>query len=239
MNEKKNYNNIKFLKINNQQVAVYESSRGYVSPYSLFMVENFPLNFSDSTVLCDYGAGTGILGIVSSLYGVTDITSIENNEECFELLIENYKRNKINDKKLRFIKHNNQCEKMFDVIVCNPASLPNVVNVNSFCNGGVFGIDMILEVLRFSFEHLIVGGKLFIVITSVLPLSLIKIEMKQLKLKYRIIDSKIIPFRTHYDGLAKWVDEKRKLFPEMYYIKEGDKFFEELLLFEVEKELVV
>lgn len=226
----------KTINLNGRKIHLLQSASGYVSPYSLFMLEKFPFNFSEDTRLCDYGAGTGILGIVAALYGVTKIASIENNDECFEIMKKNYKNNKIPDQELVYFKNAHACMNQFDAIVCNPASLPDSINVNSFCNGGVYGIDMILEVLNFSSKQLVVGGKLFIIITSVLPLSLIKREMAKLNLKNKIISTKIIPFREHYKGLAEWVDEHQSTFPEMYYIKKGTDLFEELLLFEIEKE---
>ena len=52
----------------NKVFNISECEEGYISPYSQFMIENYPLNFDSSNTLCDYGAGTGILGIIASLY---------------------------------------------------------------------------------------------------------------------------------------------------------------------------
>lgn len=224
------------LNIRGNYICIQETECGYISPYSLFMIDNFPLNFSTYTKLCDYGAGTGILGIVASLYGVADITSIENNDECYSLMKSNYSTNIASSVKLSFYKSETECLNSFDVIICNPASLPNFINSNSFCDGGVYGIDMILKVLDFASKHICKRGKLYIIITSILPLSVIKEKMLDLNLKYSIIATKVIPFREHYRGISDWVDQNQNRFPEMYYINYNEKLYEELFLFEIEKE---
>lgn len=163
----------------NKVFNISECEEGYISPYSQFMIENYPLNFDSSNTLCDYGAGTGILGIIASLYNFQKIISIENNNHYYKLLLRNYEKNNIKSKKY-FFKNAMKCKECFDSIICNPASLPNFINANSFCNGGTLGIDMILDVLKFASYHLTLCGHLYIIVTSILPFNLI-ID----KIKYR------------------------------------------------------
>lgn len=149
----------------NKKINIMECDNGYVSPYSYFLIENYPLNFNISSYICDYGAGTGILGIIASLYNIKRITSIENNPRCFDLVINNYKNNNLYDGNLFYIDEE-KCVEKFDSIICNPASLPMCISENSFCCGGELGLDMIFNVINFSKKHLSINGKLYIIVTS-------------------------------------------------------------------------
>lgn len=219
----------------NKKFNICECSEGYVSPYSQFMIENYPLNFYSSNTLCDFGAGTGVLGIIASLYNFKRIVSIENNIHCYDLLVKNYELNHIKSKKV-FLKDSSQCTECFDTIICNPASLPNVLEVNSFCDGGILGIDMILNVLEFASHHLTSCGRLFIIVTGILPYNLIIDKVKYLGFEYRIIAKKVIPFREHYKGVTTWVDSLKTTYKEMYYINDGNNLCEELMLWEIWRE---
>lgn len=216
----------------NKVFNISECKEGYISPYSKFMIDNYPLNFNSSDTLCDYGAGTGILGIIASLYNFQKIISIENNNQCYKLLLENYKKNNIKTKTY-FFKNATKCKEKFNSIICNPASLPNFINANSFCDGGTLGIDMILNVLKFANYQLTNSGHLYIIVTSILPYNLIIEKISNYNLNFRIISKKIIPFRDHYNGINTWVDNLKSIHNEMYYIKDSGIFYEELMLWKI------
>ena len=60
-----------------------ESNDCYVSPYSLFMLEQYPLNLENAKTVCDLGAGTGILSIVASSWSPQKIVMIDTNPDCY------------------------------------------------------------------------------------------------------------------------------------------------------------
>ena len=205
----------------------------YVSPYSMFMIENYPLNLKLSNSICDFGSGTGVLGIVASIYNSSKIVSIEKDNEAISLSMQNYSNNV--DKRCNTLFYNNKydCHDLFDTIICNPASLPDIADVSGFCNGGALGMDMILEAIEFAYKHLSKDGRLYMIITSILPKSIAEYRIKQNGMDYNIYAKKIIPFRNHYKNITEWVDNLNTIFNEMYYLKINNNYYEELFLWEI------
>ena len=118
----------------------------------------------------------------------------------------------------------------YDYIFCNPASLLNIVGFETFYNGGKFGIDMIEEVIEFASAKLKNKGHLYILITSILPVSLILNLIKEKELEYKTINSIKLPFRKHYKNIKSWVDKIKQDYPEAYYLIEDNTLFEEVIL---------
>lgn len=217
-----------------KKFIIEENDSAYVSPYSVFFVDNFEKIMPNARKICDFGAGTGVVGIVASSYSVERIYSIEPQTKAFDLLIKNVKKNHL-EQLFQYAHRETECSDLFDTIVCNPASLPNITNVNSFCDGGELGLDMINEVIEFSQNHLTKNGKLFIIITGILPVSLIKKKIFSCDMEYRIISKKTIEFREHYSAIKNWVDDMKRIYSEMRYISSAGKLYEELFLFEIRR----
>lgn len=225
------------ITLNKNSIIIKEFDNAYVSPYSIFMLENFSLIPSTKGYICDFGAGTGILGISAYLINKSqNIVFVEKENDVLELTKENSKTNisSLEAEYLNDWKHISK--KKIDIILCNPASLPNIVQEGSFCCGGKYGLDMILEAVDFAKEKLTASGKLFIIITSILPRSIFFKKVISNDMTYKLISKKQIPFRSHYRGIKDWVDKLKNEYPEMYFIEENNTFFEELLLFEVSTE---
>ena len=213
-----------------------ECDNGYVSPYSIFMLEQYPLNIVPAASICDLGAGTGILGLVASTLKPRNITMIENNDDCFNVMQRNIVSNQIPPEiEINCHKSVDDCSGEFDSIICNPASLPNFINANSFCDGGILGIDMIMLAVDFANERLSASGKMYIIITGVLPRQPIEEKIYSLGLQYKIVAKKVIPFRSHYAGIKEWVDKLKSQYNEMYYIIRDGQVYEELLLWEIKR----
>ena len=95
---------------------------------------------------------------------------------------------------------------------------------------------MILQVGEFSSKHLKTDGKLFMIITSILPRSIVWNKFKNLGLRWNLVAEKEIAFREHYSGIREWVDNLSKIYPEMkYYVNDG-KIYEKIGLYEIWKE---
>lgn len=213
-----------------------ETKDAYITPYSLFMLENYPLNIQQHYSICDYGAGTGILGIVASYHNPARIVFIETNESSHTLIQKNYElNNKENNTTVEIVQTSNECHNLFDTIVCNPASLPDFINAGSFCNGGPLGLDMILSAGEFAANYLKPDGKLYIIITSLLPTSIIWNEFERIGLTWREMARKRIQFREHYSGIREWVDKLHSIYPEMRYYEENKHLFECLSLYEISR----
>lgn len=214
---------------------IEENEDAYISPYSLFMLENFDIIMNRAQYVCDYGAGTGVLGMMASLYPIKEISFIEINPKTFELLKNNC--GQLKNTTMYLYRQAQKCNKQFDTILCNPASLPNFLNVNSFCDGGELGLDMINEVVDFSAKSLLPDGALYIIITSILPISLVTKRMESLHLKYSVVASIDIPFRSHYAGIVEWVNKLKKEYNEMEYYTVQGKNYERLYLYEIKRSM--
>jgi hypothetical protein len=111
--------------------------------------------------------------------------------------------------------------------------LPDIVGNNPFFSGGILGIDMILAVLEHAAFLLTGNGALYIIITSILPVSIIIDKIKRLQLKYRITDELFLKFREHYSKLDTWINDYSKYFPEIKCYNIDNNKFEKLMLFEI------
>lgn len=221
--------------INRHRLSFSESEQAYVSPYSSFFLDHLHGIVAPGLEVCDYGAGTGILGIAATVNTcLKRVCFVEKNVAVQSVLIDNTKRNL---KHTPYEIHKNVADisSQFDVILCNPASLPNCVDVDPFCDGGELGIDMILEVIDFATRFLRNDGVLFLIVTKLLPMSLIISKLQQDNLSFEVIAEKTIPFRRHYDGIAEWVDRQKSKYNEMSYISYGKQFFEVLQLLKIKR----
>jgi len=207
----------------------------YVSPFSLFLEENIPDNLQGLTI-CDFGAGTGIIGMAGILNGSTDVVFIEKFDEHLDICSRNVRDNFSTNGDLS-ISIGKICPEgiNFDYIFCNPASLPSFVGNDPFFYGGEFGLDMINEVIRFSDKHLKSEGHLYLLVTSILPLKMIKNSIINSGFEYKIKNKTTIPFRPHYQGIAEWVDKNNATIGNEggYYIKKCSNYYEDIQLFDI------
>jgi ribosomal protein L11 methyltransferase len=76
------------------------------------------LDFKDKTVL-DMGAGTGILAILASMMGASEIVAIDNDHWAFENHVENNQRNHIENCEVILGDATSIPSKKFDVVLAN------------------------------------------------------------------------------------------------------------------------
>lgn len=220
-----------------QNFNILENEFAYISPYSEFLISRLHAMDIHNKKICDYGAGTGVIGICATKYIPASITSIEIDNSAFSVLTKNYCNNTIDCTiQLLFLNNAAQNNITFDVILCNPASLPHeAAKVNNFCDGGKLGLDMIIEVLDFSYTYLNDSGHIYILVTSILPRSILIEKLTKLGFHYKVSASTLIPFREHYDNIVDWIEKKKEIYPEMYYIAIDNVLYEEVLLFDIFK----
>ena len=216
-------------------INIKETSYAYVSSYSEFLMSHIPQ--LKNCVVCDYGAGTGILGITAFSMGASKIYGIEINRDSLQLAKDNIANNAELAKFDLLNSSKNNCinDVSFDYIFCNPASLPDIVGSDSFYNGGKLGIDMIKEVIEFSSTNLKNDGHLYILITNILPVSPVFNLISEKGLNCRIVDSMLLPFRVHYKNIKSWVDNLQPTYPEMRYLIRNNVLYEEVVLYDIQK----
>lgn len=219
-------------------IKIIEQNDVYVSGYSEFLIKNMPLTLKGK-IICDYGSGTGIIGLCSVAKGAKKVIALESDERYLKLTKKNINNNckshlfEFYSNKYEFEKKRN-C--LFDYIFCNPSSLPSaVVGNNSFYSGGEFGLDMIMEVIGFSKTYLENNGHLIILITSILPTSLFQKELLRWNMKCAVLNSMDLKFREHYKHIKDWVDKNKKVYPEMLYIEIDGVLYERIVAYDVTK----
>lgn len=221
---------------NNSHIHIKQTPFCYVSPYSLFFLHSYPSIMQKNSSICDYGAGTGILGIAALDYSPSKVVFIEKTNSFLDILHENIHENISNNALIDYyVLDNAYTLDTFDTILCNPASLPDICNPDEFCKGGKLGLDMIYEVIAFSNEHLQPKGSLYLIVTSILPHSLIYSFLNKFDFCVKIISKKKIAFRPHYSGIREWVDTNKKTYPEMMYYEHNGTIYEELNLWKIER----
>ena len=210
--------------------------RCYISPWSEFMLQAMPNNLQNTTV-CDYGSGTGILGIVSIFKGASHVIAIEKDAtfRFRTLTTKNYEHNFLNNR-LKIYDSSTLLSgtEFIDYIFCNPACYPSSVGMDSFFHAGEMGIDMICEVFSFASKALKKTGHLYILIPSILPSSLIFEKLHTLNLHAKTTDSIYVPLRMNLVcAITKWVNDKKHIYPEMSYFEINGILSEKVNLYEI------
>jgi tRNA1(Val) A37 N6-methylase TrmN6 len=206
----------------------------YVSTWSKFFISKIP-TVLDDMVVCDYGAGTGIIGIVAALNGAKIVEVIER-DKSFELIMEqNYKQNHVSEKIHVLDADDKEVRaNYYDYIFCNPSCYPSIIGNDSFFCAGELGLDMINEVILYASKSLKDTGHLYILIPSLSPISLVYDYLESLGLHAKKVDSTFVAFRKHLcDNLKKWIDDNKHSYPEICYYRKKHEFFEKVVLYDI------
>jgi len=207
----------------------------YVSSWSKFMISKMPLRLDDM-VVCDFGAGTGVLSTIAALRGAKNVTAIEKDSSFRDLMKQNFKHNLVSCKVHSVA---SSCEilnlEYFDYIFCNPSCYPSAVGTSNFYHAGETGMDMINEVILFASKTLKINGCLMILVPSLSPVSLMLESLKGLGLyASRDVDSIFVPFRTNISHrLKQWVDNNSKKYNEMCYFERNGELCERVDLYSI------
>jgi len=219
----------------NMPYTIEETAESYVSYWSKFMISVMPPKLSNM-IVCDFGAGTGIIAIKAASAGAKKVTAIEKYSSSRELLHRNITINKLTDtiSVLSSSEEDGSLEH-YDYIFCNPSCYPSFVGDASFFHAGDMGMDMIIEVFNFASKALKKNGHLIILMPSIAPRSIALNLLDNLGLYSRIVrDDLLVPFRDHLvDRLKCWVDSNKDSYPEMYYVVKDGIYHENVLMFSI------
>ena len=182
-----------------------------VTPYSVFLLDFFP-PVKDLNIL-DYGFGSGVLAIYAALNAARKVVAIDKNPHCLVTAQNNSMLNCTENVDFRIIDGKdilNGFHKTFDIIVSNPASLPSDKKLPLFFDSGLYGTDMIFELISNSKNLLKDNGQLFFILTSLVPKKMIEEFLSNNGFDFFIYHSRVIPFRDVYNPILSYLLKLRE-----------------------------
>jgi release factor glutamine methyltransferase len=220
-----------YFRINDISVVFNENCP--ITFYSRTLIRNLP-NLNNKIVV-DFGLGSGIISILCSKMGAARIIGIEKNPNNIYIAKENIIKNKCS--RIEIYENRNfyneiEETEFADIILCNPASLPSIVN-KSYCSSGKLGLDMIFEVIEFSQKFLKKGGEMYFLQTSIVPFSQVNKKLANLGFKFHAIKVFKKKFRRFYQPLIQWIEENRSKYPDIHFVVENNVYYELIYLYKV------
>ena len=192
-----------------QELCILENDKIRVTRYSEFLLlylEN--IDFTHETI-CDFGCGTGVLGIYAAKRGAKQVTGFDIDPDAIELSQKNIALNDCPHFETHLIEKNNPKEK-YTVILSNPASLPTPKSEGKeFFSGGIYGIDMIKDLFNFCQTDLEQGGRIFFLQTSLSSINQAANYAHEKGFSYKIIGVFQTEIRDHYHEFWHRVEKNR------------------------------
>ncbi|WP_421783525.1 methyltransferase [Kiloniella litopenaei] len=193
-----------------QELTILETGKIRVTRYSEFLLlylEN--LAFSQQRI-CDFGCGTGVLGIYAAKRGAHSVTGFDIDPDAIALSKENIRLNDCSNFQPYLITDHVNRES-YDFIISNPASLPTVkASGKEFFSGGVYGIDMIRDLFDFSARHLEKNGRIFFLQTSLSSINKAANYAHNKGFNYKIIGVFQTEIRDHYQEFWHRVEQNQR-----------------------------
>ncbi len=192
-----------------QELRILESEKIRVTRYSEFLLlylEN--LDFNDAHI-CDFGCGTGVLGIYAAKRGAKQITGLDIDPDAIRLSQENINLNDCPNFKPHLVETADLNEK-YTLILSNPASLPTQKSAGKeFFSGGIYGIDMIKDLFDFCQTNLEENGQVFFLQTSLSSINRSANYARSKGFNYKIIGVFQTEIRDHYQEFWHRVEKNR------------------------------
>jgi release factor glutamine methyltransferase len=209
-------------------LSIYFSKSFPITPYTEFLLENFP-DVQGHRVL-DFGTGCGVLALAAALGGAKEVVACDVSDIALKLTQENSARYDckvirtllVDEDPLMGLKGFT-----FDTIICNPASLPTLT-ATEYWAGGSFGLNMIYPLIDVAAHHLLPGGRLRFVHTSLAPLHRSLSRLVERGLVGAILQTKLVTFRPFYEGLSEHFADLRAQ-SQIFYDERDDGTLYELL----------
>lgn len=179
--------------------------RNTITPYTHFLLARLP-DVRGRDVL-DFGAGCGALGVVAALCGARRVVAADISEEALDLTGVNAQHHRLTNFDIVRVERHRETQVItphsFDVVLCNPASLPTLIP-GQFWSGGPRGTDMILTLIDTAHHALRPGGLLCFVHTSLAALADSTAYLARNGMAAGIVAVQRIPFRAFYEPLFEY-----------------------------------
>ncbi|WP_299377689.1 50S ribosomal protein L11 methyltransferase [uncultured Kiloniella sp.] len=193
-----------------QELSILETEKIRVTRYSEFLLlylEN--LEFSHRRI-CDFGCGTGVLGIYAAKRGAHSVTGFDIDPDAIDLSKENIALNDCSHFQPYLI-DDSVIDETYDFIISNPASLPTVkASGKEFFSGGIYGIEMIQDLFDFSVTKLKKDGRIFFLQTSLSSINKAANYAHNKGFNYKIIGVFQTDIRDHYQEFWHRVEHNQR-----------------------------
>ncbi|MEM6891329.1 MAG: methyltransferase [Pseudomonadota bacterium] len=202
--------------------AIATSQEVGVTRYSKFLLDclrDLPIAGKKA---CDFGSGTGVIGIGLFELGASEVVFVEPYETAQALTVRNAELFLPNNQTWSLIANVDELPKSswgtFECMVSNPSSLPTTqTNNNSgqFYAGGPLGLDMINDMIEASKRLLTPGGTLYFLLTTLSDYKTVLRSIGKDFSHVEVCNVVQFDFRPHYQDHEEYWErlrEKNKVF---------------------------
>jgi release factor glutamine methyltransferase len=152
-----------------------------------FLLQKYVRKFAKNKSVIDIGSGSGIQALTAINAKAKSVLATDINKEAIKHL------NNLNLKSI----HSNLFSKIkgsFDLIIFNPPYLPRDKREDKesslITSGGRKGDELTIKFLKQAKKHIKKSGNILIIISSLSPFERIEKTIKDLNLKFKILESK-------------------------------------------------
>ena len=203
-----------------------------ITPYSTFLLECIENENFEGKKICDFGCGTGVLGLNIRAKYNCNITGLDIINEAIQLSKENAKFNLLDNCHFCTVDDfiSNPYYKpysfKFDYIISNPASIPsNSLSVkNPFINGGINGNQMINNMIDLANSYLKKKGQVIFLHTSLASLHNTLLMLDKYGYKISIEKVKQLEFRKQYNDYIEYLELLKNQNENFFFDNNGKKF---------------
>jgi methylase of polypeptide subunit release factors len=196
------------------------------------MLEFFPEVFGKHVL--DFGTGCGVLAVAASLLGAAGVVACDVAPEALLLTRENARTFESTNIVTQLVDRRDPRADIenskFDIIICNPASLPVRFENAVFFSGGKVGLSMINPMIDVASSLLATDGRLVFLHTSLAPLHQSLSRLAKNGFSAAITHVRTLPFRPHYQELQHYFSILRSRGQIFYDVDEDGRAYELLYL---------
>lgn len=185
------------------EFVVEESARHPVTAYSRFFLDEMP-DCQGIDVL-DFGCGSGVLACAAALGAARSVVACDVHPHALAVTAANAVRNGLDQITTYLVGRRwlppASLESAFDLMVCNPASLPVAADQRAYWSGGVDGTRMLSAMVRVASAVLRSDGQLVYIQTSLLRARQCFSLLERHGFSGAVTAVRRVPFRSFYEPL--------------------------------------
>ncbi len=183
-----------------------------ITRYSRFLESEIIKQDIHKKSVCDFGCGTGILGICAASKGASSVCFVDKNEAAEKLSMRNA-MNSGYEHKTDFYT-GIKTDRKFDLIISNPSTLPieeKLDEYSDFYSGGQDGLEMLRDMFDYSKNYLSKEGRVIFLLTTLTDYKRVLMEIGENYKNVKVSSVMQLDFRPHYrQHLEYWMKRRRE-----------------------------